>query len=145
MGVHEHRLRVRYGETDQMGRVHHANYLLYLEEGRTRMMAEAGCSYAELERTGIGLPVRKAELRYRAPAAYEDVLVVRTRIAGMRTASITFAYEIVREDDGGLVAHASVELACIDMRADPPGPVALPKSLREALEAAAAEPEPEPA
>src|SRR5580765_3234482 len=70
--VHEHRLRVRYAETDQMGVVHHANYLLYLEESRTRMMAELGCSYAELEQSGWALPVRRTELRFRAPAYYDE-------------------------------------------------------------------------
>ncbi len=117
-GTYHHFLRVRYGETDQMGRVHHANYLLYMEEARTGMMRALGASYARMEREGIGLPVRKTGLRYRAAAFYEEELVVETRIEGVRVASVTFAYRVVRpEADGGvtLIATGSTELACIAM------------------------------
>jgi acyl-CoA thioester hydrolase len=131
--VHEHRLRVRYGETDQMGRAHHASYLLYLEEARTRMMAERGCSYAELERAGIGLPVRRAELRYRGAIGYDEELLVRTRVERIRNASLTFAYELSRAADGARVAEARIELACVDLRSSPQRPVALPEAVRAAL------------
>ena len=130
---HELRIQVRYGETDQMGVVHHANYLAYLEEGRTRMMAELGCSYADLERGGIGLPVRRVELRYRNPAHYEEELVVRTRVVGMRAASVTFEYEIVRPADGVMIASAMTELACIDLHGRPRKVLALPDDLRRLL------------
>src|SRR5262245_39668532 len=86
----EHRLRVRYGETDQMGVVYHANYLVYLEDGRTRLMESLGCSYAELERTGWALVVRKAELRYRASARYDEELAIRTAVARVGGASVLF-------------------------------------------------------
>src|SRR5215203_5845861 len=86
---HEHRLRVRYAETDQMGVVHHANYLLYVEEARTRLMSERGCSYAELERAGWGLPVRRVEVRYRAPALYVEKLVVPTRVTLLPATTLT--------------------------------------------------------
>src|SRR5262245_44320518 len=108
--THVHRLRVRYAETDQMGVVHHANYLLYLEESRTRFMAERGCSYAELERRGIGLPVRKLELRFRKPAYYDECLLVRTHVEKLGAASITFASEVVRESDGEGLASGKIEL-----------------------------------
>ncbi|MBI5365315.1 MAG: acyl-CoA thioesterase [Planctomycetes bacterium] len=127
---HEHRLRVRYAETDQMGVVHHANYLLYLEESRTRLMAERGCSYAELERRGIGLPVRRLELRFRRPAVYEEELVVRTRVQSLRAASITFESEVVRAADSALIASGWIELACIDLHDRKRGPIALPAELR---------------
>ncbi|MFN0241415.1 MAG: acyl-CoA thioesterase [Planctomycetota bacterium] len=131
--AHEHRLRVRYAETDQMGVVHHANYLVYVEEGRTRMMAARGCSYAEFERNGWGLPVRKAELRYRTVARYEDELVIRTNVDRVGPASVRFATQIALATDGTVVAEALVELACV--RLDDPArkPVALPSSLRERL------------
>lgn len=132
--LHEHHLRVRYGETDQMGVVHHANYLLYVEESRTRLMADRGCSYAELERAGWGLPVRRVELRFRAPAVYDDELVVRTRIGRVRAASVTFDSEIVRACDAEPIASASVELACIRLRTGERRPVALPDDLRARLE-----------
>jgi acyl-CoA thioester hydrolase len=132
---HEHRLRVRYAETDQMGVVHHANYLLYLEESRTALMAARGCSYAELERSGWALPVRKAELRFRSPARYEEELVVRTWVQKLGPASVTFASEVWRDADRTLVASGAIELACIDIRSSPRKLAMLPANLREALEA----------
>jgi acyl-CoA thioester hydrolase len=132
---HELRLRVRYAETDQMGVVHHANYLIYLEESRTRLMADRGCSYAELERSGWLLPVRRTELRYRAPAYYDDEIVVRTWVQRVRAASLTFASEVVRTTDGVLLASGEVELACIDAREGSRKPTLLPDSLRAKLEA----------
>lgn len=117
-----------------MGVAHHAAYLVYLEEARTRMMAERGCSYAELERSGLGLPVRKAELRYRASARYDEELVVRTRVARLRPASVTFEYEVARTADGKLLATASTELACVDLAAADRPIVPLPAELRERLE-----------
>jgi acyl-CoA thioester hydrolase len=139
--VHETRLRVRYGETDQMGVVHHANYALYVEESRTTLMRERGCSYAELERRGFGLPVRKMEMRFRAPARYEEELVVRTRIGRIGAASVTFESEIWSAGDGpkatqggGVhVASITVELACVDLRSPDRKPVALPDDLRALL------------
>jgi acyl-CoA thioester hydrolase len=130
---HELRLRVRYGETDQMGVVHHANYALYVEESRTALMRERGCSYAELERRGIGLPVRRMELRYRAPALYEEELVVRTRVGRVRAASVTFESEIERPADGARIASVTVELACVDLHDRARGPIPLPADLRGLL------------
>jgi len=130
---HEHRLRVRYGETDQMGVVYHANYLVYMEEGRTRLMDAKGCSYAELEREGWALVVRKAELRYRAPARYDEELVVRTAVDRLGGASLSFRYEVARRSDGALLAEGMTELACVDRRADPSRPALLPERIRELL------------
>ena len=113
---HEHPLRVRYGETDQMGVVYHANYLVYMEEGRTRWMEARGCSYAELERQGWALVVRKAELRFRAPARYDEELLVRTAVERVGGASVRFVYEIVRRSDSMLLAEGMTELACVDRR-----------------------------
>ena len=132
--VSEARVRVRYAETDQMGVVHHANYLIYLEESRTRLMAELGCSYAELERSGWALPVRRTELRYRAPAYYDEELAVRTRVEHLGGASLTFASEVRRAADGVLLATGSVELACVDRRGGAHKPRLLPEELRAKLE-----------
>ncbi len=127
-------MRVRYAETDQMGVVHHANYLLYLEESRTALMAARGASYAALERSGWALPVRKAELRFRAPARYEDELVVRTWVAKIGQASVTFASEIWREADQTFVASGSIELACVELREGTRKLAPLPESLLRALD-----------
>ncbi len=138
--VHEHRIVVRYGETDQMGVVHHSNYALYLEEARTTLLGALGCSYAGLERDGIGLAVRRLEIRFRAPARYEEQILVRTRLAKLGAASVIFEYEIERESGDAAVAHplrlaeARTELACIDLgRAERP-PRELPERLRALLE-----------
>lgn len=130
---HIHRLRVRYGESDQMGVVHHANYVLYAEEARTELMRQAGCSYAQMERDGLALPVRSLQLRFRAPAHYEDELELSTHVARLRGASVTFLSEIRRPADGVHVATVEVELACVTLRSMPRRPVALPDPLRELL------------
>jgi acyl-CoA thioester hydrolase len=130
---HEHRLVVRYAETDQMGVVHHAAYLVYLEESRTRLMRERGCSYAEMERRGCGLPVRKAELRYLAPAFYEQELTVRTRVARVGHASVVFASEVVRTQDGTPLATGSIELACVDLHSEERRLMPLPDDVRQVL------------
>ena len=129
-------MRVRYSETDQMGVVYHANYLVYMEEGRTRLMAALGQPYADLERSGVGLAVRRADLRFRAPARYDDPLVVRTHVARVGGASVVFRYEVVRETDERLLATGSTELACLDL-SRPERPVTfLPESVRQLLEGA---------
>jgi len=129
----EHEVEVRYGETDQMGVVYHANYLLYFEEGRTKLMASLGLPYAEVERRGCGLAVRKAALRYRSPARYGETLVVRTWIEAVGGASISFLYEIVRKLSGEPVAEGSTELACVDLRSAARPVCMLPDELRAAL------------
>ena len=130
----EHRVRVRYGETDQMAVVHHANYLHYMEDGRTRLMEALGCSYAELEAEGFGLPVRRAQLRFWSGARYDEELVVLTHVKGLRAASITFRYEIVR-GDGSRVATGEVELACVELNTAERKPVPLPEGMAAMLEA----------
>jgi acyl-CoA thioester hydrolase len=131
--THEHRLRVRYAETDQMGVAHHAGYLVWLEEARTRMMASLGCSYAEMEARGFGLPIRRVELRYRASARFDEELVVRTRVSQVRAASVSFEYEIARAADGARIATAWTELACVDLRSPERKVCPLPEDLRQLL------------
>lgn len=130
---HEHRLRVRYGETDQMGVVHHANYLLYFEEGRTRMMRDLGVPYSELEKEGWALPVRKAEMRFRQSARYDDELIVRTRVGRVGAASVEFLYEVIDAGNGQLLASGSTELACVDMRTPERRVAMLPESLKRLM------------
>jgi acyl-CoA thioester hydrolase len=136
--VHEHRLRVRYAETDQMGRAHHASYVVYLEEGRTRMMADLGLSYADVERRGFGLVVRAVGLRYHAASVYEDELIVRTWVHELRGASVDLAYEVVKAADGVRVASGNTQLACVDLRADPPAVRPLPEDLAAMFQGARA-------
>lgn len=130
-----HQLKVRYGETDQMGVVHHANHLAYLEEARTEFLASLGLPYAQLEKEGVGLPVRHADLRYRAPAFYEDVLEVEVSIARLRAASVRFQYRIRRIADDTELLEGTIELACIDLKTRTPR--MLPEELRQVLGAQA--------
>src|SRR5690606_42056109 len=91
-------LRVRYAETDQMGVVYHANYLVWCEVGRTDFIRAAGTSYAEMEREGLRLAVADAELRFIAPARYDDEIRVDTWVECVQSRAVTFGYEIFRTD-----------------------------------------------
>ena len=130
-----HDIRVGYADTDQMGVVHHSNYFRYLEAARTAYMAELGSSYRALEEEGFALPVRQARLRCRAPAHFDDELVVYVSVGRIRAASVAFDYTIERPADGTLIATAEIELACISLAGERP-PTLLPKALREALDSA---------
>ena len=90
-------VRVRYAETDQMGVVYHANYLVWFEVGRVEFIRALGLDYREMEREhGVGIAVVEANCRYRAPARYDDLLTVRTRMVGVRGSVIRFSYAIHR-------------------------------------------------
>jgi acyl-CoA thioester hydrolase len=110
------RLRVRYSETDQMGVVYHANYLVWCEIGRTELMRHLGFAYAELERSGIRLAVTEASVRYIRAARYDDPIRVVARLEAARSRSVTFSYDILREDEEPpiLLATASTRLIAID-------------------------------
>ena len=96
----EARVRVRYAETDQMGVVYHANYLVWVEVGRVELMRSLGFDYGTLEREeGCLIAVVEATARYRLPARYDDELVIRTQVSGARSALIKFAYTITRVVD----------------------------------------------
>jgi acyl-CoA thioester hydrolase len=105
-GWHETEIRVRYAETDKMGIVHHSNYLIWFEAGRSDLCRARGFSYKEMEENDDALMVvAETYVRYKSPAYYEDLLNVRTRVAEIRSRSIRFIYEIVRNSDETLVAE----------------------------------------
>lgn len=108
------RVRVRYGETDQMGVVHHGNFLNYFELGRTELMRHLGFPYAELESRGMLFGVVEATCRYRASARYDDVLRVETTGRTLSPLRVRFEYRVVRESDRVLVADGSTDLVCLD-------------------------------
>src|ERR1700712_694027 len=94
-GFGETQVRVRYAETDQMGVVYHANYLVWFEVGRVELIRQMGLDYKAMEREeGCGIAVVEVSCRYKAPARYDDVLVVKTRITGARGSVVKFGYEI---------------------------------------------------
>ena len=103
---HEASLRVRYAETDKMGVVYHANYLVWFEIGRTEYCRARGFSYRDMEESeNAFLVVAECYCRYKAPAYYDDVLIVRTHITELRRRSLRFGYEIIRDSDGMVIAE----------------------------------------
>ena len=106
--------RVRYAETDQMGVVYHANYLVWCEMGRTDFFRNRGMSYAALERAGIGLAVSELTARYHAAARYDDLVRVRTTLAELKSRAITFDYVITNVDTGARLVTARTVLVSID-------------------------------
>ena len=105
-GWHETEIRVRYAETDKMGIVHYSNYLIWFEAGRSDLCRARGFSYKEMEEQDNALMVvGESYVRYKSPAFYEDVLTVRTQVAEVRSRSIRFIYEIVRDSDETLLAE----------------------------------------
>ena len=124
--------RVRYGETDRMGVVYHANYLVYFEIGRTELVRSLGRPYSDIEEEGLLLAVVEASVRYRRPARYDEVVRIGTRVTRVSAARIAFAYELRSEDGERLLAEATTELASVDGNGRP---TKLPAALRESLEA----------
>ena len=104
--VNETRLRVRYAETDQMGVVYHSNHLVWFEIGRVELMRQLGFSYRDMERDdGCFIAVAEVKCRYRAPVRYDEEVVVRTRLKGVRESVVQFTYELVRAENGALLAE----------------------------------------
>jgi acyl-CoA thioester hydrolase len=122
-------VRVRYGETDQMGVVYHPNYLLYFETGRTELMRSAGVTYSEMEKEGVFLVVTEAACRYRAAARYDQELRVVTRVDEVGKARIRFSYRVLGPA-GALLAEGHTELASVDQAKNP---VRMPPKISEVL------------
>ncbi|MBI3462327.1 MAG: acyl-CoA thioesterase [Planctomycetes bacterium] len=108
----EIQIRVRYAETDQMGYLHHANFLVYFEMARTELLRSHGLTYKDLEAQGNLLVVVRAQCRYYRPARYDDLLVIRTTVVRATGARIDHRYEMFR--DGVLLAEGETTLACVD-------------------------------
>jgi acyl-CoA thioester hydrolase len=107
--MHRFAIRVRYGDTDQMGFAYYANYLRWFEIGRAEMLRSLGTSYREVEAMGIALPVVEACCRYLKPARYDELVAVETAVARRSRASVRFVYRVVREADGELLARGHTE------------------------------------
>ena len=129
-GRSEHALevRVRYAETDRMGHAYYGAYMAWLEVGRVEYLRARGVTYRRLEEEGFLLPVREAHVEYLAPARYDDLLTVRTRIGEVGKSRAEFLTRITRGEDE--IARARVTLACVDGRGRP---VRVPDAVREAL------------
>ena len=108
------RIRVIYGDTDQMGVVYYANYLRYFEAGRSEFIRAKGLRYRDFEEAyGLLLPVAEASVSYKAPARYDDLLDLEVSLAEVRRASARFEYRLLRE--GALLATGHTVHACVDL------------------------------
>jgi acyl-CoA thioester hydrolase len=107
-------LRVRYAETDTMGVVYHANYLVWFEVGRGEYFRAFGQDYGHWEKEGYYLPVSEAYARYHAPAHYGELVTVRTWVDRVRSRSVTMAYEVVNAASGLRLASGWTRHICMD-------------------------------
>ena len=103
-------VRVNYSETDQMGVVYHANYLIWFDRARTELMRETGLTYRDLEQQGIYLAVSQVNVRYRAPARYDDLLRIRCWVRELVSRRVTFGYAVERSGSEALLATAETAL-----------------------------------
>jgi acyl-CoA thioester hydrolase len=111
--VSEARVRVRYAETDQMGVVYHSNYLIWFEVGRVELIRQMGLDYKQMEEDGCGISVVDVHARYRAPARYDDELVIETRLLAARGPVVKFGYRILRVGDGVLLCEGETMHVCV--------------------------------
>ena len=112
--ISETLVRVNYSETDQMGVVYHARYLVWLDIARTEHLRQSGMSYAELEASGLRLAVSELNMRYRQPARYDDPIRVRCWVRRVASRKVEFGYAIEHADDGRLLATASTSLLTLN-------------------------------
>ncbi len=108
----EHTIRVRYAETDRMGLLHHANYLVYFEQARVETLRQAGLSYRDLEDQGYLLVLTRVEVRYKRPAHFDDVLTIRVTVKRTTAVRIDHTYQVLRGQE--LIAEGETTLACVD-------------------------------
>ena len=112
---HDTTVRVRYAETDQMNVVYHANYFVWFEIGRVELLRQLGFSYADMEaKDRCGIAVIDARCRYKAPARYDDEIIVRTWLKYLRESLIQFEYELLRASDGMLLAEGDTTHIVVD-------------------------------
>ena len=113
--ISETTIRVRYAETDQMGVVYHANYLVWFEVGRVEFLRQLGFSYRDMEQQdGCCIAVVDARCRYKAPARYDDEIIIRTHLKNVRESLVHFGYQLLRSTDGLLLAEGETTHVVID-------------------------------
>ncbi len=107
-------IRVPYADVDQMGCVHHSNYLKYFEQGRTELLRKSGWAYRELEKAGTYFVVTRANCKYHSPARYDELVTVTTTVKRVTLARIDHHYELRRKADGQLLSSGETTLACVN-------------------------------
>lgn len=110
-------IRVRYAETDRMGLLHHANYVVYFEAARTEMLRKSGWSYRDIEDSGHFLVIVELGCKYKRPAYYDDLLTIKTIVEKVTHVKLVHRYEVRRE--GVLIAEGHSTLACVDKEGRP--------------------------
>jgi acyl-CoA thioester hydrolase len=128
--ISETTVRVNYSETDQMGVVYHARYLIWLDVARCEHLRLSGLSYRELERSGLRLAVSEVAIRYRQPARYDDIVRIRCWVREVASRRVDFGYAVEHSDDGRLLATASTRLLALD---ETMSLARLPERVRQAL------------
>ena len=121
-------IRVRYAEVDQMGYLHHSRYWVYFEMGRTELLRHSGMTYRQCEAAGVRLVVVRGQVSYLAPAQYDDVLVLTTRLKKMGQVKMQHSYELRRKSDEVVLARAETTLGCVAVDG---GIIRIPDSLRQ--------------
>ncbi len=131
MIVHDTKVRVRYGETDQMGYVYYGRYAEYFEVGRVETIRSMGLTYKFIEENGIWMPVANLSIKYRQPARYDDLLTIRTMIPELPRSSFLTTYEI-RNEVEELLVTGSVQLAFLSV--NKMAPIRVPSFILAAVE-----------
>ena len=131
--MHRFEIRVRYGDTDQMGFAYYGNYMRWFEIGRAELMRAMGRSYRDVEAEGTQLPVVEANCRYLKPARYDELVVICTAVAHLGRASVRFAYRVESGESNDLLAHGHTEHCFMDRDGRPTRP---PAELREMFDRA---------
>ena len=131
-GISEIEHRVTYAETDQMGVVYHANYLVWCEMARTEHLRGLGVTYRELEAQGVFLAVTEVHVRYRAPARYDDLIRVRCWVRDAGSRGVTFGYSIEPGGGGDALATAETSLIALNRQR---AITRVPEHIRELLKA----------
>lgn len=127
--THQLTLRVRYPEVDAMGYLHHSRYLQYFEMGRVEFLRQRSVSYADLERSGVFFVVVKAQIHYRAPARYDDEVVLTTKLVKQTHVRYDHEYELHRGET--LLATGSTTIACVNREGQV---IQIPDSLGQPLQ-----------
>ena len=115
--VSETKIRVRYAETDKMGVVYHSNFIVWFEIGRVEMLRQMGFRYRDMEtEDDCHIAVADVRVRFKAPARYDDEILVRTRLKNVRDSLLQFGYEILRAEDGMLLAEGETTHIVVDSK-----------------------------
>ena len=114
--VFETTFYVRFAETDLMGIVHHSQYIVWMEEGRSDLMRRKGFTFDQWEAANIGFAVSEMNLRYHTPARYGERVTVRTRIESLRSRQLVFAYEVVNADSQQVLVTGTVKLIAVNQQ-----------------------------